>query len=161
MKKHLIILLLVGTSYAGFSRGSSMVIASKAGESKLECREINFGIKTAKVVLTNGEKMSVPVNSISSYTVDGKEFNKMPLFINNKPSGKSTFMELVNTKGDLSLYRMEITEITASETRETVVSGEQGKLFIYFVYKGDEVYLKMDEKTLPNALTFFGLPYAG
>lgn len=160
MKKHLIILLLGITSYAGFSKDLSGG-TGKAGESRLECREISFGNKTAKVVLTSGEKMSVPVNSIGSYTVDGKEFTKMPLFVNNKPSGKSTFMELVKSKGDLSLYRMEITEITASETSETVVSGQEGKLFIYFVYKGDNIYLKMDEKTLPNALNFFGLPYAG
>jgi hypothetical protein len=161
MRKHLIILLLVITSYAGFSRDLSVVISGNAGESKLECRKISFGNKTAKVVLNNGEKMWVPVNSIRSYTIDGKEFTKMPLFINNKPSGKSKFMELVKSKGDLSLYRMEITEITASETSEPVVSGQKGKLFIYFVYKGDNIYLKMDERTLPNALVFFGLPFAG
>jgi hypothetical protein len=161
MKKHLIILLLVLTSYAGFSRDLSIVIAGKDGESKLECREISFGNKTAKVVLKNGEKMAIPVNSIRSYTVDGKEFNKMPLFRKSNPTGESKFMELVKSKGDLSLYRMEITEITASETSETVVEGQKGKLFIYYVYKGDKLYLKMDEKTLPNALVFFGIPYAG
>lgn len=78
MKKHLIILLLVITSYAGFSRDLSLVIAGKTGESKLECREISFGARTAKVVLKNGEKKAIPVNSILSYTVDGKEFTKMP-----------------------------------------------------------------------------------
>lgn len=87
MKKHLIILLLVITSYAGFSRDLSLVIASNAGKSRLECLEISFGNKTAKVVLKNGEKMAIPVNSIRSYTVDGKEFTKMPLFINNRPIG--------------------------------------------------------------------------
>jgi hypothetical protein len=112
-------------------------------------------------VLKNGEKKAIPVNSILSYTVDGKEFTKMPLFINNKPSGKSAFMELVKSKGDLSLYRLEITDITASETLETVVSGQNGKLFIYFLYQGDNIYLKMDERTLPNTLIFFDLPYAG
>jgi hypothetical protein len=161
MKKHLIILLVVITSYTGFSRDFSLLIAGNAIESKFDCREISFGNKTAKVVLKNGEKMVIPVNSIRSYTVDGKEFTKMPLFIKNKPSGKSTFMELVKSKGELSLYRMEITEITASETLETVVVGEKDKLYIYFLYKGDNIYLKMNEKTLPNTLVFFGLPYVG
>jgi hypothetical protein len=160
MKKHLIILLLVITSYAGFSKESSLIISSNAGESKLECRKINFGNKAATVVLKNGEKMTVPVNSISSYTLNGKEFTKKPLFINNRPSGKTRFMELVKSRGDLSLYRMEIPESTASETLETVVLGQHGKLFLYFLYKGDNIYLKMDERTLPNALIFFGLPYA-
>jgi hypothetical protein len=160
MKKHLIILLLVATSYAGFSRDLTLVVAANAGESRLECREISFGSKTAKVVLKSGEKMAIPVSSIRSYTLDGKEFTKMPLFVNDKPSGKSTFMELVKSNGDLSLYRMEVTEITASETSETVVSGQSGKLFIYFLYKGDNIYLKMDERTLPNTLIFFGLPFA-
>jgi hypothetical protein len=130
------------------------------GKKQIDCREINLGTKTAKVVLINGEKMAVPVSSIQSYSYNGREFVKMPVFKNNKASGKYEFMELLKTRGDLGLYRLEISQVTADETNEVVVTNPDGKLYLYYLYKDDKPYLKLDNKTLPNILAAYGFAFS-
>jgi hypothetical protein len=158
MKKLFVISMFFLATMATFSRDIPEAWIN-TGKNRLDCREISLGIKTARVVLTNGEKMSVPVSSILSYSVNGKEFVKMPVFQNNKATGYE-FMELLKTRGELSLYRLEISQITADETNETVVTDPNGKLYFYYLYKDDKPYLKMDNKSLPNILAAYGFAFS-
>jgi hypothetical protein len=159
MKKLLVISMFSFATIAAFGRDLPEAWIN-TGKKQIDCREINLGIKTARVVLTNGEKMSVPVSSIQSYSVNGREFVKMPLFRNNNASGNYEFMELLKTRGELSLYRLEITQITADETNETVVTDPNGKLYLYYLYKDNKPYLKMDNKSLPNILAAYGFAFS-
>jgi hypothetical protein len=158
MKKLFVISMFFLATMATFSRDIPEAWIN-TGKNRLDCREISLGIKTARVVLTNGEKMSVPVSSILSYSVNGKEFVKMPVFQNNKAT-RYEFMELLKTRGELSLYRLEISQITADETNETVVTDPNGKLYFYYLYKDDKPYLKMDNKSLPNILAAYGFAFS-
>jgi hypothetical protein len=142
MKKLFVISMFFLATMATFSRDIPEAWIN-TGKNRLDCREISLGIKTARVVLTNGEKMSVPVSSILSYSVNGYEF-----------------MELLKTRGELSLYRLEISQITADETNETVVTDPNGKLYFYYLYKDDKPYLKMDNKSLPNILAAYGFAFS-
>lgn len=159
MKKLFVISMFLAATVAAFSRDIPIAWIN-TGANLLDCRKINLGIKTARVVLTNGEKMSIPVNSIQSYSVNGREFVKMPLFKNNNATGNYKFMELLKTRDELSLYRMEISQVTADLTRETVVTDPKGKLYLYYLYKNDKPYLRLDNKTLPNILTAYGFAYS-
>lgn len=121
-------------------------------ESKLDCKKINLGIHNARVILKNGEKKTVPISTIRSYAVDGKEFTNLPLYRNGEPTGRTAFMELIGTMGELGLYRIEINDIVASDL--------QDKQYRYFLYKGDKLHLALDEKSLPNVCKVFGLSYS-
>jgi hypothetical protein len=159
MKKLIVISMFIVSAVAAFSSDKPEAWIN-TGKSRLDCREISLGIKTARIVLTNGEKMSVPVSSIQSYSVNGREFVKMPVFRNNKASGNYEFMELLKTRGELSLFRMEISQITADETNETVVSDPNGKLYFYYLYKDDKPYMELDNRSLPNVLAAYGLAFS-
>jgi hypothetical protein len=158
MKKLFIISMFFLAAITTFSRDIPLAWII-TGEKQLDCRKINFGIKSARVVLTSGEKLSVPVNSIQSYSVDGREFVKMPLFQNNKTSGKFKFMELLKTRDELGLYRLEISRVTADLTNETVVAAPDGKLYFYYLYKDNKLYLELDNRSLPNVLAAYGFAY--
>jgi hypothetical protein len=150
MKKLLVLISVAVFCIAGFTRD---IPASwlMTGESKLDCKRINLGIKDARVVLKNGGKQTIPISSIHSYAVEGKEFTKLPVYSNGKPTGQTVFMELVKTVGDLSLYRTEMNDIVASDLPD--------KQYRYFLYKGDELRLALDENSLPNVCKVFGLSY--
>ena len=150
MKKLLVLISVALICLSGITRDIP-VSWLMTGESKLDCKKINLGINNAKVVLKNGERKTIPINSISSYSLDGKVFAKLPVYKNGKPTGQLAFMELVKTVGDLSLYRTELYDIVASDLNE--------KLYQYFLYKGDELRLALNEKSLPNVCKVFGLTY--
>ena len=159
MKKFFVVSMFFLATIASFSRDIPEAWIN-TGKNRLDCREINLDYKTARAVLTNGEKISIPVSSIQSYSFDGREFVKMPLFKNNKASGDYKFMELLKTRDDLSLYRLEISEITADVTNKTVVTDPNGKYYFYYLYKDDKLYLEMDNKSLPNVLAAYGFAYS-
>jgi len=151
MKNLLVLTSAVLFCFAGITRDISAPWLLTS-ESRLDCQKINFGISNARVILNNGQKMSVPINSIRSYSVDGKEYTRLPLFRNNEPTGHMVFMELVKTMGELNLYRIKLNDIVASDLKD--------KIYQYFLYKGDKFHLALDERSLPNVCLAFGLTYS-
>lgn len=143
MKK--LAILISGTLFciAGIAAESSdsWVIA---GKDRISCDKVNIGIAKARITLDNGEKMKLPLNQIESYSTNGMVFNKKMVFRGGKPTGHEEFMELMKVRGDLSLYKT------------TTFSAEMGKAVdVYNVYKGDDLYLALDSKSIPSVFNFF------
>ncbi len=128
---------------------NSCVVTS---EGKMDCKKISIGFNKARIILENGEKRTIPVNSINSYTIDSKVFTRLSLSQDGKPANKKVFMELIKTNGELSLYKVGLCEYGPYILDD--------KLEFYFLYKGDNLYLALDEKTLPNVCRLFGLKYS-
>jgi hypothetical protein len=143
MKK--LAILISGTLFclAGMAAESSdsWVIA---GKDRISCDKVNVGIAKARITLDNGEKMTLPVNQIDSYSSNGMVFDRKMVYKNGKATGHKEFMELLKINGDLSLYKT----TTFDADLGTAVD-------VYNVYKGDELYLKLDEKTIPSVFNFF------
>jgi hypothetical protein len=147
MKK--LAILISGTLFclAGMAAESSdsWVVA---GKDRISCDKINVGIAKARITLNNGEKMSLPVDQVESYSEDGIVYNKKMVFKNGKATGHKEFMELLKINGDLSLYRT------------TTFDAEQGTAVeVFNVYKGEDLYLKLDKKSLPSVLNFFNIKW--
>jgi hypothetical protein len=115
-------------------------------EGKMNCKKIHIGYYTARVVLENGQKKTIPIDLISSYTLNGKEFTRLPLYKDGKPTGERVFMELVTACYNLNLYKYEYTN-----------TNMYGNAVLYFLYEGDKLHLALDEKSLPNIWDHFGL----
>jgi hypothetical protein len=116
----------------------------KAGKDRISCDKVNVGIAKARITLDNGEKMTLPVNQIDSYSNNGMVFDRKMVYKNGKPAGHQAFMELLSINGDLKLYRT--TEFNSDLGTATDV---------YNVYKGDELYLKLDRKSMPSVFNYF------
>ncbi len=111
-------------------------------------KRISFGLSNARILLENGKKLKLPIDQLSSYSVNGKVFNKLTLYKNGKPTEQMAFMELIKTQGELSLYRCTdyIYEPFTTPLKET---------YNLLVYKGDNFYLAVDEKSMANISKYF------
>jgi hypothetical protein len=115
----------------------------------ISCEKIHIGIKNARVVLENGEKMVIPIGLLNAYSINGQVYNKKMLFKNGKPSGQMVFMQLLNKRGDLCLYK----NVEFDPESVAPLNAHDG----FYIYKGDEVFLALDKKTMPNVFPFFRL----
>jgi hypothetical protein len=142
----LFVAILFSLSGMARDRGNSWVITN---DGKINCKKVNLGYNKARIVLENGEKTSVAFNAISSLSVNGKTFNKLPLYENGKLTKKMAFMELIKTQGELSMYKLGYRDLGAADP--DAVS------FRYFLYKGNKMHLEMDERSLANICLHFGI----
>jgi|WetSurMetagenome_2_1015567.scaffolds.fasta_scaffold90250_2 hypothetical protein len=120
-------------------------------EGRLNCKKITLGMNNARIIFENGSKATLPLNTISSYTLNSKVYTKLPLYKNGEPTNKMAFMELIKTVGELSLYKLE-----QPDNGSTLMDA---KIYSYFLYNGDKMHLALDEKTLPNICKNFGITY--
>ena len=151
MKKLLILISLVLFCFAGIARdlGSSWVVTNNG---KMDCKKINLGYNKARILFENGQKAVVNFDNISSLSRDGKVLVKLRLYQDNKPTNQMAFMELIKTWNDLSLYRLGFRYIGSADPMEVT--------YRYYLYKGQNFHLQLDERTLQNTCINFGLTYA-
>ena len=67
---------------------------------------------------------------------------------NGKPTGHKQFMELIKVNGGLSLYK------TTTFNADLGTAVDQ-----YNVYKGEDLYLALDNKSIPNVFNFFNVKW--
>jgi len=147
MKK--LAILISGTLFclAGIAAESSdsWVIA---GKDRISCDKVNVGISKARITLDNGEKMTLPVKQIDAYASDGMVFDRKMVYRNGKPTGHTQFMELMKVRNGLSLYKTTAFDVDLGTAVDQ-----------YNVYKGEELYLELDRKTMPNVFNFFNIKW--
>jgi hypothetical protein len=124
---------------------------SGTGDERVNCKKISIGIKNARITLNNGEKKTVPLGQLQSYVVNGRIFEKMELYDSGKPTGKTAFMQLLKKRGTYSLYK--------NLEYDPEIVRENKSHNVYYIYQGEELYLTLDKKSLPNACNFFGVKW--
>ena len=151
MKKMVVLLSVFLFCLSGIARdlGTSWVVTD---EGKIECKKVVIGYNHARIVLGNGQKSSVELSRISSFSADGKVYTKLPLYKDGKPTNKMMFMEHIKTCGELSLYKCTMCNLGSPDPKETIDQ--------YFLYNGTKLHLALDEKTLPNICKHFGVSYS-
>ena len=95
--------------------------------------------------------MAVNFRDIKSFSRHGKEFVKLRLYEENKPTKKMAFMEVVGTWNNLKLVKLPMATIGVS----SMVKSTQ-----YYIYDGTKFHLQLDDRTLRNTCNAFGLDYA-
>jgi len=149
MKKLFILLLVVGYCFASISsEPAGSWILSNAG--KMNMKKISIGVSKARIVLENGSKLTIPIDQISSYSLNGKVFNKLPLYKDGKSTGQMVFMELIKSSGETSLYKYGMTD-------DFVSPNLQVRNYNYFLYNGDKLQQELDQKSLPDIFKSFGI----
>jgi len=106
------------------------------------CQTINMGARKARIIFENGEKMSIPVGRINSFSLSGIIFEKLPLYKSGKQTNRHVFMELVKISDGFSLYRYGHCKNKSNRSDETVHN--------YYLYKGDKLYLALNNIAFPD-----------
>jgi hypothetical protein len=140
MKKIFTLILAICYCLLGFADdpAGSWVISN---EGKVEAKKINFRETKTTLLLENGKKLTISNDQIKSYSVNGKLFKKLPLYLDGKPSGKMVFMELVKNQDNMALYRYNYSSYSPNL-----------KIASYLLFKDDQMIFQYDEKTHRCAL---------
>ena len=152
MKKLIISVSVAMLSIAGFAASPSSNWFLSSDKGQISCEKINVGTSKARILLENGEKISISIADIDSYSIDGKIYNKKMLYSDGKPTGKMAFMQLIDSKNGLSLYE------SAELDYESVEPLQPVKYF--YVYMGEALHLALNEETLPSVFNFFGVKWS-
>jgi hypothetical protein len=110
---------------------NSCWIASQQG--MYFCSRISIHAHKAKIVLQNGEKRSIPVDMINSFSLNGCEFDKLPLYKNGKMTNRQVFMELVDKTNGMNIYRYGCCRNKLFRTKKSVHE--------YYLYNGNNLHL--------------------
>jgi hypothetical protein len=143
MKKLFTLILAICYCFLGFADDptGSWVISN---EGKIEGKKINIRETKTTLLLENGKKLNIPNDQIKSYSLNGKVFKKLPLYLDGKITSKLVFMELVKNQNDMTLYKY-----------NTSSYNPYLKIVSYLLYKGDQLVFQYDEKSHHCALNKF------
>lgn len=92
---------LIGLASVASPEGDYLI--TKDG--KMIVSKVRIGIFNLRVKLDNGSDLKVKYHDVISYKKDGEVFEKKPLFLDNKNTGETVFMQLVSRKNDYRLYK--------------------------------------------------------
>jgi hypothetical protein len=158
MKKILftgIVGLLVNITISAIATGSNYYISTS--EQVTNFKNIKFRNNEIKVVLENGEKQIISLAKVKTIKANGKIYDKMPVYKNNKPTNKELLMELIAVKDGLKLYKF-CTDINWDD-RLNGFNVVDYKMEIYAVYKDNKFQSEINDTNYPAMFTFFGIRY--
>ncbi len=115
-----------------------------AKEEKIDAKKISFRDTKTTLLLDNGKKLIIPNDQISSYSINGKEYKKLPLYLDGKITDKHVFMELVKIQDDMTLYKYNTSSYSPNL-----------KIVSFLLFKGDQMIFQYDEKSHRCALNAF------
>ncbi|HLO60205.1 MAG TPA: hypothetical protein VK179_15755 [Bacteroidales bacterium] len=136
MKKLYLLIAFIPYCLLGFAGNHESRVVTK--DSAYVGKKFIIGEKQAKLILNNGTKISFPLEQIVSYSSNGKEFRKLPLYVDGKPTNQLVFMELVKVQDNLKLFRY---------CKSTYCP--YSKVVTYLLFDGAGLSLAYEDKTLP------------
>ena len=157
MKKLATILAAVLIGLSAFAKDYSGNFYMVSTGEKLTCTKIQVGAKNIKATLENGEKVTVPISTVKMYSLNGKIYEKLPVFVDNKDSKQQMFMEFIATRAGLKLYKY-----TKYEEAADAVTGDYigyTNVDHYVVFKGDQFHVELTERNYQTMFDFFRVKY--
>jgi hypothetical protein len=88
---------------ASFASPEGDYLVTKDG--KMIVSKVKMGVFNLRAKLDDGSDLKVKYHDVNSYKKDGEVFEKKPLFLENKNTGKMVFMQLISRKNGYRLYK--------------------------------------------------------
>jgi hypothetical protein len=108
-------------------------------------QDVKKGVIHTKIISADGTVAKVETRDIKSYMHDGKRYDLKALICPNGDTLCYNFLEYVTTRSGLTLYRFECCE----NMRDHVL--------VYFVYKDEKLYVRVNQYNAESVLPFFGI----
>jgi hypothetical protein len=124
----------------------------------MNCKKIQFNTNNIKVILENGEKLTISKDQVKALRANGKYYEKLPVYENNAKTNKEEFMQFVTTRAGLKLYKYTTQTTNIDDSRGFNINGTT--MDCYVVFKGDQYYVAITNANYPNMFQFFGIPYS-
>lgn len=122
-------------------------------DGKVYFSNVSFGVFNIRITNDNGQTEKVGYSEVMSYKKGNRLFEKKDLYVNNRNTGKKVFMELIRQDNGLRLYTYNGDGPAACSKHSAFSEPVQACKF--FVYKGDQYLLQLNEKNRSTVLDFF------
>lgn len=126
----------------------------KTKKNVIHYSKLTIGSTKAKLILDNGEKITLTNNEVIAYKKNGKIYEKVPLYYNNKSTNTEVFMEIIKYSNGMKLYRYNTyqQEVNLPYSASSIQPVEK-----YYVFKNGDYHLQLDEKNYKTVFAFFGI----
>jgi len=108
-------------------------------------KDVKKGVLHTKIIAADGTITKLETHDIKSYMHDGKRYDLLALICPNGDTLCYNFLEYVTTRSGLKLYRYECCE------------NQRDHVLVYFVYKDDKLYLRVNQMNAESIFPFFGI----
>ncbi len=105
--------------------------------------KVRYGF-TDLVGVENSSRERYKNEEVLAYMKNGRVYEKVPVVVNNRKTGRYTFMELVAYRNGLKVYKNR--------------TGNLDQSYEYFVYRSNEFVVQFDKRNAPSLNTFFFRP---
>ena len=145
MKKSIVIaaILLIGIGFNVIA-GDAPACYVKVGDKVYFGEQLKIGLINTKIIKEDGTVYKFPNKQVDSYLKGSKLYMLLPMVDKHYNTTENVMMEYVASRSDLKLFRY--------------YNGEIGKnVSEYQIFKGGEIYLRIDNDNAENILPFFGI----
>jgi hypothetical protein len=132
-------LFLASCSIVSANYTNDFIVTTK---DTLVCNNAKEGVNHVKATDLNGTSVKIDKEEVESYVADGKVYEKLPLYLNNQPTGQDVFLQILSCRNGLKLCKYTYTE-----------DGENKNVLL--VYNGNNFYVSLDKKNADSMLSFF------
>jgi len=162
MKKLIVLLALVSFGFITKAANELNVASNKTGKdiSYVIAGGKSYFSQEARVIfnrirmhMEDGVILTIPLRKVDAYSLDGKIFHRLTLADKRGNEKGSALLELVAERNDLRLYRYS----SMNKNLGCWFEDNRGKTGMYFVYRGDEYHVSVDESNFRTLLPFFGI----
>ncbi len=129
-------LLLSISMFARDDKNSKNYIVTKSDT--IVCKNVVDQQNIVRVDFQDLRFVEMNKDDVFSYIANGKKYDRLPLYKNNKPTGKTALMEMVKDNNGFKLYKY-------TNNGETSM----------FVYKDNKYYVGITDANKANMLDFF------
>lgn len=147
MKKSLLLILtIVYCMVSNAIMPADSWIVSKDG--LMNCKQVSVKNSKARILLHDGNNITIPLAQVESYSQDNKVFKKLNLYRNGIPTNRKEFMQLLKSRDGYCLYKYYRFDA-------------ESPYDCYYIYKGDQLVYALDESMGPrrikNLFQYFGM----
>ncbi len=121
----------------------------------IACKSLSFGYDGANITLANGEKTLVNKENVKAYSLNGKKFENLPVYVDGKPNGNNSFLELVAERNGLKLFKYSYYDTNGWDATKSVE--DMKKVTVLTIFKDNKYYVQVDQKNAKTILPYFNL----
>lgn len=115
-------------------------------------QDAKMGINGIKMSCEDGTTLRIPFRKLDVASINGKIYERLPLICKDGREKCTALMELISFRNGLRLYSLKASDSSLG----CCFTDEYGSPRMYFVYKDQDLYLRVDEKNISNVFSFFG-----
>lgn len=155
MKKSALILMIIMMAFGLKLFAGNDISYVKAGDKTYLGTEVKYGLFNTKITTLDGKTVKIPNAEVDAVMHNSRLFERLPVVCENNVVACLALMEFVTSRSGLRLYRY---TSVYEENDPAMNKFESAKPhYDYYVFKDGEFYLRIDQKSAPTALPFFGV----